>query len=90
MLTDVVNLERFLHGTVTQQIYECPCPHIGHDVSAGDETPASQAHPLSSPRSNQAIDQAKAHLPVRHMVGAHHFLADVTLPYGRVVYDYNR
>jgi acetoacetate decarboxylase len=21
-------------------------------------------------------------------VGAHHFLADLTLPYGRVVYDY--
>jgi len=23
-------------------------------------------------------------------VGAHHFLADLTLPYGRVVYDYNK
>jgi acetoacetate decarboxylase len=23
------------------------------------------------------------------IVGAHHFLADLTLPYGRVVYDYN-
>jgi acetoacetate decarboxylase len=24
------------------------------------------------------------------LVGAHHFLADLTLPYGRVVYDYNK
>ena len=26
----------------------------------------------------------------RRVIGAHHFLADLTLPYGRVVYDYNR
>ncbi len=31
-----------------------------------------------------------ADLPVRRIVGAHHCLADLTLPYGRVVYDYNR
>jgi PiT family inorganic phosphate transporter len=29
-----------------------------------------------------------ADLPVRRTVGAHHFLADLTLPYGRVIYDY--
>jgi len=23
-------------------------------------------------------------------IGAHHFLADLTLPYGRVAFDYNR
>jgi acetoacetate decarboxylase len=27
---------------------------------------------------------------MRRVIGAHHFLADLTLPYGRVVYDYNR
>lgn len=25
-----------------------------------------------------------------HVVGAHHFLADLTLPYGRVVHDYSK
>ena len=29
-----------------------------------------------------------ADLPVRRIVGAHDFLADLTLPYGRVIYDY--
>lgn len=27
---------------------------------------------------------------VRRVIGALHFLADLTLPYGRVVYDYNK
>lgn len=31
-----------------------------------------------------------ADFPVRRVIGAHHFLADLTLPYGRVVYDYNK
>jgi acetoacetate decarboxylase len=30
-----------------------------------------------------------ADLPVHRIVGAHHFIADLTLPYGRVIYDYN-
>jgi acetoacetate decarboxylase len=36
------------------------------------------------------VNAPVADLPVRHVVGAHHFLADLTLPYGRVVYDYTR
>ena len=36
------------------------------------------------------VNAPVADLPVRHVVGAHHFLADLTLPYGRVVYDYNQ
>jgi hypothetical protein len=35
------------------------------------------------------VNAPVADLPVRRIVGAHHFLADLTLPYGRVVYDYN-
>jgi acetoacetate decarboxylase len=31
-----------------------------------------------------------ADFPVRRVVGAHHFLADLTLPFGRVVHDYNK
>ena len=31
-----------------------------------------------------------ADFPVKRIVGAHHFLADLTLPYGRVVFDYNK
>jgi acetoacetate decarboxylase len=27
---------------------------------------------------------------VRKIIGAHHFVADLTLPYGRVLYDYNK
>jgi acetoacetate decarboxylase len=29
-----------------------------------------------------------ADLPVRRIVGAHHFIADLTLSYGRVIHDY--
>jgi len=34
------------------------------------------------------VNAPVADLPVRRVVGAHHFLADLTLPYGRVAYDY--
>jgi acetoacetate decarboxylase len=34
------------------------------------------------------VNAPVADLPVRRTVGAHHFLADLTLPYGRVIYDY--
>ena len=34
------------------------------------------------------VNAPVADLPVRRTVGAHHFLADLTLPYGRVLYDY--
>ena len=36
------------------------------------------------PRVNAPV----ADFPVRKMVGAHHFVADLTLPYGRVLHDY--
>jgi len=29
-------------------------------------------------------------LQVRQIIGAHHFIADRTLAYGRVVFDYNK
>jgi acetoacetate decarboxylase len=34
------------------------------------------------------VNAPVADLPVRHIVGAHHFIADLTLPYGRVLHDY--
>src|ERR1700750_3441551 len=34
------------------------------------------------------VNAPVADLPVRRIVEAHHFIADLTLPYGRVVYDY--
>ena len=34
------------------------------------------------------VNAPVADLPVRRIIGAHHFLADLTLPYGRVIYDY--
>jgi acetoacetate decarboxylase len=34
------------------------------------------------------VNAPVADFPVRKIVGAHHFLADLTLPYGRVIYDY--
>jgi acetoacetate decarboxylase len=34
------------------------------------------------------VNAPVADLPVRRFIGAHHFLADVTLPSGRIVYDY--
>jgi acetoacetate decarboxylase len=36
------------------------------------------------------VNAPVADLPVRRIVAAHHFLADLTLPYGRVLYDYNK
>src|SRR5262249_29263776 len=35
------------------------------------------------------VNAPVADLPVRKVIAAHHFLAAVTLPYGRVLYDYN-
>ena len=36
------------------------------------------------------VNAPVADLPVRRIVGAHHFIADLTLPYGRVLHDYKR
>lgn len=36
------------------------------------------------------VNAPVADLPVRRVIGAHHFIADLTLPYGRVLYDYNK
>jgi acetoacetate decarboxylase len=36
------------------------------------------------------VNAPVADFPVRRVIGAHHFLADLTLPYGRVAYDYNK
>ena len=42
------------------------------------------------PVASGAVNAPVADFPVRRVIGAHHFLADLTLPYGRVVYDYNK
>jgi acetoacetate decarboxylase len=34
------------------------------------------------------VNAPVADLPVRRIIGATHFIADLTLPYGRVVHDY--
>jgi acetoacetate decarboxylase len=34
------------------------------------------------------VNAPVADLPVRRVIGAHHFVADLTLPYGRVMHDY--
>jgi len=34
------------------------------------------------------VNAPVADLPVRKVIGAHHYIADLTLPYGRVAYDY--
>ncbi len=34
------------------------------------------------------VNAPVADLPVRRIVGARHFIADLTLPYGRILYDY--
>ncbi len=34
------------------------------------------------------VNAPVADLPVRKVIGAHHFVADLTLPYGRVLHDY--
>src|SRR5947207_134707 len=36
------------------------------------------------------VNAPVADFPVRRVAGAHHFLADLTLPFGRVVHDYNK
>ena len=36
------------------------------------------------------VNAPVADFPVRKIVAAHHFLADLTLPYGHVLYDYNK
>jgi acetoacetate decarboxylase len=34
------------------------------------------------------VNAPVADLPVRRIIGAHHFIADLTLPYGRILHDY--
>ena len=36
------------------------------------------------------VNAPVADFPVRKTIAAHHFVADLTLPYGRVLHDYNR
>jgi acetoacetate decarboxylase len=36
------------------------------------------------------VNAPVADFPVRKTIAAHHFLADLTLPYGHVLYDYNK
>jgi acetoacetate decarboxylase len=36
------------------------------------------------------VNAPVADFPVRKVIAAHHFLADLTLPCGQVVYDYNK
>jgi len=36
------------------------------------------------------VNAPVADLPVRRVLGAHHFIADLTLPYGRVIFDYDK
>lgn len=36
------------------------------------------------------VNAPVADFPVKRIVGARHFVADLTLPYGRVVHDYNK
>ena len=33
---------------------------------------------------------SRGNTPCALNIGAHHFVADLTLPYGRVLYDYNK
>ena len=36
------------------------------------------------------VNAPVADFPVHKIIAAHHFLADLTLPYGRVLHDYNK
>ena len=36
------------------------------------------------------VNAPVADFPVERVVGAHHYIADLTLPFGRVVHDYNK
>lgn len=36
------------------------------------------------------VNAPVADLPVKRVLGGQHFVADLTLPYGRVLYDYLR
>jgi len=39
---------------------------------------------------NAGALRGKAIHCLRKIIGAHHFVANLTLPYGRVLYDYNK
>ena len=36
------------------------------------------------------VNAPVADFPVRRVLGAHHFIADLTLPFGRKIHDYNK
>ena len=56
--------------------------HLTHITVKGSWSGAARLHLI--PHVNAPV----ADLPVRQIVGGRHFVADLTLPYGRVLHDY--
>jgi len=54
--------------------------------TAMDDTVVRIPHGIRVPHVNAPV----ADFPVRKVIAAHHFLADLTLPYGQVLYYNNR
>ena len=71
-------------GSYTESGLVIPARLNGEDVNFVSQIGPGRLHLV--PHVNAPV----ADFPVRRVVGAHHFLADLTLPYGRVVYDYNK
>jgi acetoacetate decarboxylase len=60
------------------------CQLVAYNMTKGSWLGPGRLHLV--PHVNAPV----ADFPVRKVLGAHHFVADVTLPYGRVLYDYNK
>ena len=52
------------------------------------ETSAAHGPGVDDAEIELVVNAPVADLPVRRVVGGHHFKADLTLPYGRIVHDY--
>ena len=56
--------------------------------SSGPSAAAPLRQPTVAPVATVRAAPAPKKKPVKKVIGAHHFIADLTLPYGRVAYDY--
>jgi acetoacetate decarboxylase len=79
-----INLKIIPSVTGETEICQLVAINLTEIVPKGSWSGAGRLHLV--PHVNAPV----ADFPVRHVIGAHHFIADLTLPYGRVLYDYTK
>jgi acetoacetate decarboxylase len=82
MMTEQCNLKLIPDVDGTPKIAQLVSYHLTEIKVKGSWTGAARLHLV--PHVNAPV----ADLPVRRIVGGRHYIADLTLPYGKVLHDY--